>query len=173
MTGAKSNIWFTGFHSLFLIWYFNGKCLVYGASLLTCTVQYLSLLFHFPVCQNADFPLELQLCLAWKACGQHRSPNFSDCLPCNVVMKHEWAQVSQGSAWVPRSLWRIIITSIGHKYILIFIWESCLILDRRSFLLEIWYWLPTNKTEIRNSETVPTILPIWPLQLYSWHSFLP
>ena len=88
ITGAKSKMWFTGFHSLFPIWYFNGKCLVYvsGASLLTCTVLCPTILFHFPVCQHSGFPWATAVCLSWEACGRHRSPNFSGHLPCNISL---------------------------------------------------------------------------------------
>lgn len=53
--GAKSEMWLTGFHSLLPTWYFYAKYLAYvsGTSLLTSTVENLTLLFLFclPTCR--------------------------------------------------------------------------------------------------------------------------
>lgn len=55
--GAKSEMWFTGFHSLLPTWYFNAKHLAYvsGTSLLTYTVVNPTLLFPFLPANTQDF----------------------------------------------------------------------------------------------------------------------
>lgn len=177
---ARSKMCFTTFHSIFPIWYFSGNWLVYitGASLLTCAVLYLTLLFHFPLCQHADWLLVLQLCVPPAVCAQHRAPNFSGHPPCNISLMYLLStnelKFLKGLCEYQRVLEELPLPLLVTNMFSVWSYgRVVLILDGRSFLLEIWYWLPTNKREIRNSQTVPTILQIWPLQLYSWHSSLP
>lgn len=143
-----------------------------GASLVTCAVLDLTPQFHFLACQHVVFLLDLQLGLSPK----RRNPRpaqvprlqrpHSLLLYCNVFINREWAHVSQRSLWVPGRLKNYPLPLLATNMFPVWSYgRVVLILDGRSFLLKIWHWLPTSKRKIRNSQTVPTILQIWLLQL--------
>lgn len=101
--------------------------------------------------------------------GQHRSPDFRGHVPCYVSLMY---LLTITELMFLRGLcgyqgdWRITPCLCWPQMFPVWSYgRVVLILDGRFFLLEIWHWLPTSKRKIRNSQTVPTILQIWLLQL--------
>lgn len=118
---------------------------------LRCSVSNSPVSFsRLPACKLS--PWATAVCLSREACGQQRSPNFSGHLPCNIslmyllnIIELKFLKGQCGYQGVCEELPLPLLATNMFS-----VWSYgrvVLILDGRSFLLEIWYWLPTNKTE--------------------------
>lgn len=130
VTGAKSKMWFTGFYSLFSIWYFNGKVsgLHFWSHLsdLHCSLSDSPVSFpSLPACRLSSWATAV--CLSWEVCGQHRSPNFSGHLLWSLIylLNINELKFLKGLCGY-QGVWKITIASIGHKCVLSMkLCESC------------------------------------------------